>query len=78
CGACHYDLNGEAVKAGAVLGASEIIFDLKPQKYRSIRFIGEIVVLLIFTQLLLGYILYYVVDKGILSHLESDKPHQKI
>lgn len=71
CAGCHEDLNGEKIKAGTVLGASEIIFDLKPQKYKSIRFISEILAMIIITLLSLGYVLYYVVDKGILSHLES-------
>ncbi|MCP4296736.1 MAG: hypothetical protein GY786_14130 [Proteobacteria bacterium] len=72
CQECHEDLEGESVKAGMILGASEIIFDLTSVKSRSVRFIVETVVLIVTCFLVLGATLFFVVQKSLISPLKEN------
>ncbi len=72
CGKCHTGAGEEKIKVGDVLGASEIIFELKAKKDKSIRFIVEVMIVLITCLITLGLTLFYVVKKGIIDRL-ADK-----
>ncbi len=67
CRKCHYGLKGQKIEIGNVLGASEIIFQLKDKRSASIRQIIEVTLLMIAGLLTLGLILFFIVKKGILD-----------
>ncbi len=69
CGKCHTGTNGEKIKTGTIVGASEIVFELKAKKYKSIRFIAEVMFMLISCLITLALALFYIVKKGLLDRL---------
>lgn len=72
CEECHIGMDGNKIEIGSVLGASEIIFELKGKKYDSIRFIIEVMVMLVTCLITLGLVLFYIVKKGILNPLKDE------
>ncbi|MBT7152344.1 MAG: hypothetical protein HN945_07810 [Deltaproteobacteria bacterium] len=69
CQQCHEKTDQSKIEPGTVLGASEIIFDLKEQRYRSIRFILEITVMIIVCMIILGVYLFLIVKWNVLDPL---------
>jgi len=67
CQKCHRGLNDQIIETGSVLGASEIIFELKNIRSASIRQIIEVTLLMIAGLVTLGLILFFIVKKGILD-----------
>jgi len=67
CQKCHRGLNDQIIETGSVLGASEIIFELKDIRSASIRQIIEVTFLMIAGLVTLGLILFFIVKKGILD-----------
>ena len=67
CQKCHFAVNGQKIEIGSVLGASEIIFELKDVRSASIRQIVEVTLLMIAGLVTLGLSLFFVVKKGILD-----------
>jgi hypothetical protein len=67
CQKCHFGVNGQRIEIGSVLGASEIIFELKNIRNASIRQIVEVTLLMIAGLVTLGLILFFIVKKGILD-----------
>ncbi len=67
CKKCHQGMNDQNIEIGSVLGVSEIIFELKDKRNTSIRQIIEITLLMIAGLLTLGFILFFIVKKGILD-----------
>jgi len=67
CQKCHWGLKGRIIEIGSVLGVSEIIFELKDKRTRSIRQIIEVTLLMIAGLVTLGLILFFIVKKGILD-----------
>ena len=65
CRECHKGLDDGKIQVGAVLGASEIVFDLAPVKKASIRFIVEVLLLLAASLLGLGFTLYTIARQGL-------------
>lgn len=72
CQQCHKRLDEKGIDPGTVMGASEMIFELKEQRYQSIRFIIEITVMMIICMLILGTYLFLIVKWNILDPLELD------
>jgi len=72
CQNCHFGVNGQKIDIGSVLGASEIIFELKDVRNASIRQIVEVTLLMIAGLVTLGLILFFIVKKGILDPLGID------
>jgi hypothetical protein len=72
CQNCHFGVNGQKIDIGSVLGASEIIFELKDVRNASIRQIIEVTLLMIAGLITLGLILFFIVKKGILDPLGID------
>ena len=72
CQNCHFGVNGQKIDIGSVLGASEIIFELKDVRNASIRQIIEVTLLMIVGLITLGLILFFIVKKGILDPLGID------
>ncbi len=69
CQKCHHGLNNRIIEIGNVLGVSEIIFELKDIRNSSIRQIVEVTLLMIAGLVTLGFILFFIVKKGILDPL---------
>ena len=69
CQKCHWGVNGQRLETGSVLGASEIIFELKDIRSASIRQIIEVTFLMIAGLVTLGLSLFFIVKKGILDPL---------
>jgi len=69
CQSCHRELDGRIIEIGSVLGVSEIIFELKDIRNASIRQIVEVTLLMIAGLVTLGFILFFIVKKGILDPL---------
>jgi len=67
CQRCHYGVDAQKIEIGSVLGASEIIFELKDVRNASIRQIVEVTLLMIAGLVTLGLILFFIVKKGILD-----------
>jgi hypothetical protein len=67
CQRCHFGMDGQKIETGSVLGASEIIFELKAVRNASIRQIVEVTLLMIAGLVTLGLILFFIVKKGILD-----------
>ncbi len=67
CQKCHQRVHDQNIEIGSVLGVSEIIFELKDKRNTSIRQIIEITLLMIAGLLTLGFILFFIVKKGILD-----------
>ena len=67
CQNCHRGLNDQIIETGRILGASEIIFELKKVRSASIRQIIEVTLLMVAGLVTLGLILFFIVKKGILD-----------
>ena len=67
CQNCHRGLNDQIIETGRILGASEIIFELKNVRSASIRQIIEVTLLMVAGLVTLGLILFFIVKKGILD-----------
>jgi hypothetical protein len=65
CQKCHRGVDSQIIEIGSVLGASEIIFELKEIRNTSIRQIIEGLITL-------GLILFFIVKKGILDPMGID------
>ncbi len=72
CQKCHWGLKGRTIEIGSVLGVSEIIFELKDKRSRSIRQIIEVTLLMIAGLVTLGLILFFIVKKGILDPMRIE------
>ena len=72
CQNCHFGVNGQKIEIGSVLGASEIIFELKDVRSASIRQIIEVTLLMVAGLVTLGLILFFIVKKGILDPMGID------
>ncbi len=72
CQQCHERMDEGTIEPGTVMGASEIIFDLKEQKNSSIRFILEITAMIVICMVILGVYLFLIVKWNILDPLMLD------
>jgi hypothetical protein len=70
CGTCHLTTGGEPVPSGIVLGVSELIFDLAEAEADSLRLILEVLALLVFALVSMGWVCYVIVTKGILERID--------
>jgi uncharacterized membrane protein YqjE len=67
CQECHESKDGGMIAPGQVLGASEIIFDLSAQENDSVRLIAEILILLVVSLFSMSWVLYMVINKGLIE-----------
>jgi hypothetical protein len=65
-------VDSQKIEIGSVLGASEIIFELKEIRNTSIRQIIEFTLIMIVGLITLGLILFFIVKKGILDPMGID------
>jgi hypothetical protein len=72
CQKCHRGVDSQIIEIGSVLGASEIIFELKEIRNTSIRQIIEFTLIMIVGLITLGLILFFIVKKGILDPMGID------